>query len=225
MHARSKDTHRMRWRGGICCGLSLTEAPLTTWTTSSSATPLWGCVIACVERYDGLQAQRVDIFHASRPPRRHVHTGMQEQWPTQEVRGVVAWRRVDHVSFHLRHYSLEETCARLVIVWFASVAAMPLDYVRAAMPLALDLRPCYLQNILLVNMHTDLSVWMHARILFHTPLQGCRRHCRSFRYFPTAGATLPRSGQQHFYATRGASNPVCLGRKSYEPTMKPVVLV
>jgi hypothetical protein len=77
-------------------------------------------VIACFERHDGLQALRVEIFHASRPPRRHVHTGMQELWPTQEVRGAIAWRRADHVSFNLR----EETCARLVIVWLGNAARL-----------------------------------------------------------------------------------------------------
>ena len=56
--------------------------------------------------------------------------------------------------------------------------AMPSEYVRAAMPLEFNLRQCRLQKILLINMHTYLSVCMHVRILLHTSLQGCRRHCR-----------------------------------------------
>ena len=57
-----------------------------------------GCVIACFARDDGLRALRVDLFHATGPPTRYVHTGMQELWAAQEVRGVIAWRCVDRVS-------------------------------------------------------------------------------------------------------------------------------
>ena len=57
-----------------------------------------GCVIACLARDDGIRALRVEIFHAAGPPMRYVHTGTQELWPAQEVRGVIAWRCVDRVS-------------------------------------------------------------------------------------------------------------------------------
>ena len=59
-----------------------------------------GCVIACFARDDGLRALRVEIVHAAGPPTRYVHTGTQELWPTQEVRGPR--------FFNLRHNSLEE---------------------------------------------------------------------------------------------------------------------